>query len=113
MLQRRRGRLGCELLWSSRPCVHFNGPGKYLYVGPTDFEEWNYTDDRHLAWTEFGLISDGHQCLHDAEGDFTEYYLPLLPWVNRLRRVVFLNDKPLTEPDEGAVCKDKGYFTRS
>ncbi|KAL6814661.1 hypothetical protein V8C40DRAFT_255178 [Trichoderma camerunense] len=64
-------------------CLYYDGQGKY--VGPTEFEEWNYINERHLAWSKLGLISDECQFLDDAERDFTEYYLPLLPWVNRLR----------------------------
>ncbi|KAK0760926.1 hypothetical protein N5P37_005867 [Trichoderma harzianum] len=89
-------------------CIHYDGPGQS--IGPIEFEKWNYTDDRQLAWSKSGLIGDERQFLYDAERDFTEYYLPLLPWVNRLRRVVFPNGKPWTEPDEGQYAKMKGIL---
>ncbi|PNP50183.1 hypothetical protein THARTR1_09172 [Trichoderma harzianum] len=89
-------------------CIHYDGPGQS--IGPTEFEKWNYTNDRQLAWSKSGLVGDERQFLYDAERDFTEYYLPLLPWVNRLRRVVFPNGKPWTEPDEGLYAKMKGIL---
>ncbi|KAL6695058.1 hypothetical protein J3F84DRAFT_395316 [Trichoderma pleuroticola] len=89
-------------------CVHYDGPGKY--VGPTEFEEWNYMNERVLSWTKLGLIGDERQFLYDAEQVFTEYYLPLVPWVNRLRKVVFPNDSPWTESDEGLYAKMKGIL---
>lgn len=89
-------------------CIHYDGPGQS--IGPTEFEKWNYTNDRQLAWSKSGLIGDERQFLYDAERDFTEYYLPLLPWVNRLRRVVFPNGKPWTEPCEGLYAKMKGIL---
>lgn len=92
-------------------CVHYDGPGQS--IAPMEFEEWNYTDDRQLAWSKSGLIGNERQFLYDAERDFIDYFLPLLPWVNRLRRVVFPDDKPWMEPDEGSVCKDEGYSSRS
>lgn len=127
------GRLGRERLWPSRLfaalstplcmilnrffwifywiCVHYDGPSKH--VGPTEFEEWNYINERHLAWTKFGLISDKSPFLYDAEGAITENYLRLLPWVNRLRRVLFLNGKPWTEPNKGCMQRCRGFFKKS
>lgn len=89
-------------------CVHYDGPGKY--VGPTVFEEWNYTSERFLSWIKLGLVGSERQFLYDAEELFTRYYLPLVPWVNRLRKVVFPNGKPWTEPDEGLYAKMKGIL---
>ncbi|KAL7945812.1 hypothetical protein V8C42DRAFT_321627 [Trichoderma barbatum] len=89
-------------------CIHYDGPGRS--IGPTEFEDWNYTNERQLAWTKSGLIGDERQFLDDAERDFTEYYLPLLPWVNRLRRAVFPNGKPWVNPDEGLYAEMKGIL---
>ncbi|EHK17632.1 uncharacterized protein TRIVIDRAFT_214149 [Trichoderma virens Gv29-8] len=86
-------------------CIHYDGPG--ISIGATEFEKWNYTNDRQLAWSKSGLVSDEYQFLDDAKRDFTEYYLPLLPWVNKLRKVVFPNGKPWTEPDEGLYARMK------
>ncbi|UKZ79444.1 hypothetical protein TrVFT333_007199 [Trichoderma virens FT-333] len=89
-------------------CIHYDGPG--ISIGATEFEKWNYTNDRQLAWSKSGLVSDEYQFLDDAKRDFTEYYLPLLPWVNKLRKVVFPNGKPWTEPDEGLYARMKGIL---
>ncbi|KAL7957767.1 hypothetical protein V8C34DRAFT_284739 [Trichoderma compactum] len=89
-------------------CIHYDGPGKY--VGPTEFEEWNYANERFLSWTKLGLIGEERQFLYDAEQVFTEYYLPLVPWVNELRKVAFPNGEPWTELDEGLYAKMKGIL---
>ncbi|KAK4085529.1 uncharacterized protein Triagg1_519 [Trichoderma aggressivum f. europaeum] len=89
-------------------CIHYDGPGHS--IGPTALEKWNYTDDMELARFKFGIIGDERPFLSEAKKEFTEYYLPLLPWVNRLRRVVFPNGKPSTEPDEGLYAKMKGIL---
>ncbi|KAE8154788.1 hypothetical protein BDV25DRAFT_135431 [Aspergillus avenaceus] len=68
-------------------CIHYNGPTKE--VGPTDFDCWNYEDDRKLAHSKKGIVNDEGDFLQLAEESFTSYYQPLVPWVNRLRRIVF------------------------
>lgn len=68
-------------------CIHYDGPGKE--VGPTDFDCWNYENDRKLAHSKKGIVVDEGDFLKIAEETFTSYYQPLVPWVNRLRRVVF------------------------
>lgn len=92
-------------------CVHYNGPG--LSRGTTRYEHWNYTNDRTLAWEKSGLITDEGRFLEDVERDFTEYYLPLVPWVNRLRRAVFPNNKPWTEPDDGLYARMKDILQKA
>ncbi|EFW13307.1 conserved hypothetical protein [Coccidioides posadasii str. Silveira] len=70
-------------------CVHYEGPGKGRTVD--DFEEWNYMNTEKLAGAKKGLISDESDFLRIADDNFTPYYRPLVPWVNRLRRTVFPN----------------------
>ncbi|POR33159.1 Uncharacterized protein TPAR_06642 [Tolypocladium paradoxum] len=72
-------------------CVHYDGPGKE--VGPTDYESWNYESDNKLVGSKKGVISDEEDFLKIAEDNFTPYYQTLIPWVNRLRRKVFLNSE--------------------
>ncbi|KAK5996946.1 hypothetical protein PT974_02294 [Cladobotryum mycophilum] len=72
-------------------CIHYNGPG--LAIGPTRFDHWNYENDQDLADLKFAAIIDERTFLDRAERDFTPYYEPLIPWVNRLRREVFPNGK--------------------
>jgi len=68
-------------------CIHYNGPGKD--IGPTEFESWNYDGDDKLADLKKGQVSDEGDFIKRAEKNFTPYYQPLIPWVNRLRRKVF------------------------
>ena len=68
-------------------CLHYDRLGKD--IGPTDFECWNYEDTSKLARLKKGIVDDEEDFLSTAEDNFTSYYQPLVPWVNRLRRVVF------------------------
>ncbi|KKZ67072.1 hypothetical protein EMCG_07243 [[Emmonsia] crescens] len=70
-------------------CVHYEGPGKSKPV--EQFEKWNYMNMEELAGAKKGLISDESDFLRIADDNFTLYYRPLVPWVNRLRRIVFPN----------------------
>ncbi|KAK7418234.1 hypothetical protein QQZ08_011337 [Neonectria magnoliae] len=78
-------------------CIHYNGPGKD--IGPTEFESWNYEDDGKLARSKKGIIDDEVDFLKIAEENFTAYYQPLIPWVNRLRRKVFPNGERWKKPE--------------
>ncbi|KAH8696886.1 hypothetical protein GQ44DRAFT_779472 [Phaeosphaeriaceae sp. PMI808] len=78
-------------------CIHYDGPGKD--IGPTEFECWNYENDRKLAKLKFGTIGDERDFLRTAEENFTPYYHPLIPCVNRLRRKVFPNGGRWRDPD--------------
>lgn len=84
------------LFWT---CVHYNGPGKA--IGPTDFDSWNYESDDKLVGSKKGVISDEEDFLSSAEANFTPYYQPLIPWVNRLRRKVFPNGERWKKPEPG------------
>ena len=68
-------------------CVHYDGPGKD--IGATEFECWNYESDQKLAELKLGLINGERHFLNRITDAFTPYYQPLIPHVNRLRRVVF------------------------
>ncbi|KAJ2891330.1 hypothetical protein MKZ38_000561 [Zalerion maritima] len=70
-------------------CIHYNGPGKD--VGPTEFESWNYESDNKLVRSKKGVIDDEEDFLEMANENFTQYYQPLIPWANKLRRKVFPN----------------------
>ncbi|KAH8654677.1 hypothetical protein BGZ61DRAFT_467601, partial [Ilyonectria robusta] len=80
-------------------CIHYNGPGKD--IGPTDFESWNYESDNKLVGSKKGVISDEEDFLSSAEANFTPYYQPLIPWVNRLRRKIFPNGERWKKPEPG------------
>jgi len=68
-------------------CIHYNGPNEELVV--PQFDKWNYVDMEELAKLKLGTVADEDIFRQRATEYFTPYYEPLIPWVNRLRRVVF------------------------
>ncbi|RYO78216.1 hypothetical protein DL766_009340 [Monosporascus sp. MC13-8B] len=78
-------------------CIHYNGPGKD--IGLTEFESWNYESDNKLIRSKKGEIADEEDFLKTADDNFTSYYRPLIPWVNRLRRKVLPNGKRWKRPE--------------
>ncbi|KAL7899177.1 hypothetical protein HDV63DRAFT_393888 [Trichoderma sp. SZMC 28014] len=78
-------------------CIHYDENG--ADIGPTEFESWNYDSDNQLALSKKGLISDEVDFLALADENFTDHYLPFVPWVNRLRRKVFPNGKRWKKPN--------------
>ncbi|KAE9568915.1 hypothetical protein CGCF415_v014078 [Colletotrichum fructicola] len=68
-------------------CIHYDADGKD--VGPTEFDSWNYESDNKLVRLKKGEIIDEEDFLRNAGENFTSYYQPLIPWVNRLRKGVF------------------------
>ena len=71
-------------------CVHHNGPNQKGRVVPK-YDLWNYVDMKELAKTKKGEVADEGDFIETAEENFTPYYQPLIPWVNRLRKAVFPN----------------------
>jgi Fungal protein kinase len=69
-------------------CIHYHGPNGKGSIVPR-FEKWNYVDMGELAELKKGTIADEGDFLKTAEENFTAYYQSLIPWVNRLRKVVF------------------------
>lgn len=69
-------------------CIHYDGPNTKSRVVPK-FEKWNYMDTEELAKAKKGEVADEGDFLKTAEDNFTSYYQPLIPWANRLRKVVF------------------------
>ncbi|TWU72040.1 hypothetical protein ED733_001671 [Metarhizium rileyi] len=70
-------------------CIHYNSSGDSNLI--PHFETWNYIDTEQLAVIKKGEIVDEEDFLRKAGKNFTRHYQPLLPWVNRLRRIVFPN----------------------
>ena len=69
-------------------CVHYSGPiGEH--VGSTKYEQWNYHPTGDLANFKAGVVAYEPDFLDTIRADFTSYYAPLIPWVNKLRREVF------------------------
>ncbi|KAK2761092.1 hypothetical protein CKAH01_16387 [Colletotrichum kahawae] len=69
-------------------CIHYDGDGKE--VGSTRFDRWNYDSDNTLAELKMGMVADEQYFQQKATENFTLYYQPLVPWVNKLRKEVFL-----------------------
>ncbi|KAI1362296.1 hypothetical protein F5Y08DRAFT_341741 [Xylaria arbuscula] len=82
------------LFWT---CVHYdsNGHGR-----ETDFTKWNEVDTMTLADLKKAVIDDDKDFINKADGYFTDYYKPLIPWVDKLRRVVFPNGRRWQQADE-------------
>ncbi|KAL7755607.1 hypothetical protein ACKLNR_014134 [Fusarium oxysporum f. sp. zingiberi] len=70
-------------------CIHYNGADEARVV--LEFDKWNYVDMGELANLKKGQVSHEGDFIKTAEENFTSYYQPLVPWVNRLRKVVFPN----------------------
>ncbi|KAL8303375.1 hypothetical protein RB601_003674 [Gaeumannomyces tritici] len=70
-------------------CIHYKGPDEGRAV--PRFEKWNYVDTEELAELKKGQVSHEGDFIRTTEENFTPYYQPLIPWVNRLRKAVFPN----------------------
>jgi len=68
-------------------CIHYNGPNEERVV--PQFDKWNSVDTEELAKLKLGTVSDEGIFNKTTTEHFTEYHKPLIPWLNRLRRVVF------------------------
>ncbi|KAK4197016.1 hypothetical protein QBC40DRAFT_342334 [Triangularia verruculosa] len=83
-------------------CIHFHGP-KTDRVVPR-FDKWNYvdTDERaeELAGLKLIIVSKEEMFIKTTTKYFTQYYQPLAPLMNSLRKVVFPGDKPWKHEDE-------------
>ena len=71
-------------------CVHCTAPEERRTV--ESFEEWNHMDSQRLARLKKAYVSDQRDFVSSIERHFTPYCRPLLPWVERLRTVVFPGD---------------------
>ncbi|KAI0430871.1 hypothetical protein F5Y09DRAFT_306398 [Xylaria sp. FL1042] len=79
-------------------CIHYKGPGQEGKA--TEFEKWNNLNIEELARDKKGIISDERDFVRIVEGNFTSYYRPLIPWVNKLRRVVFPDGRRWQHTDD-------------
>lgn len=105
------------ILWI---CIHYDGPGMSRVV--RKFEIWNYVDTEELANLKKGIIAHEGDFIHMTDEHFSDFYKPLSPWVNRLRKIVFPNGGRWEEEDKGlysrmktmlkAACKDPEVLTQ-
>ncbi|KAL8284310.1 hypothetical protein RB600_008939 [Gaeumannomyces tritici] len=92
----------CVLFWI---CIHCDGPGKGTVVA--QFDKWNYANTEELTRLKKGEISDEGDFIKAAEEYFTPYYKPMVPWVNRLRKVVFPNGRRWENEDSRLYTRMK------
>ncbi|KAK4151065.1 hypothetical protein C8A00DRAFT_45663 [Chaetomidium leptoderma] len=69
-----------------------------------EFDKWNYANTEELAKLKLGTVSDKDIFLNTTEF-FTEYYRPLLPCVNELRRAVFPGGGKWKREDDGLYTR--------
>jgi hypothetical protein len=67
-------------------CVHYSGPDG-SQVQSTDYD-WNFISPMNLGRLKAGTIND-QNFPSNAREEFTDFYRPLAPCVDNLRRVVF------------------------
>jgi hypothetical protein len=84
-------------------CIHYGGPQKARVV--PRFHKWNYLDSEELTGAKKGVVDVERAFLKTAQTNFTPYYQPLLPCVNRLRRKVFPNGERWRSPNP-QLCLD-------
>jgi hypothetical protein len=84
-------------------CIHYQGPEARALE--TEFDCWNYEETVKLAKLKLGTVSDQDIFLETMNQHFTPYFTPFIPWMNRLRRVVFPNGRLRKEEDEGLASK--------
>ncbi|KAL7931331.1 hypothetical protein V8C35DRAFT_282676 [Trichoderma chlorosporum] len=65
-------------------CIHYDGQNSRVVER---FDKWNYMDTDDLADQKLGIVADESNFISRITNNFTPYYQPLIPWVNRLRKV--------------------------
>lgn len=83
-------------------CIHNDGPDRSRFV--RDYEKWNFMTMDDLAEFKKGIVSHEGDFLSRTES-FMEFYQPLKPWVNRLRKLVFPNGARWEKEDTGLYTR--------
>ncbi|KAH6977655.1 serine/threonine-protein kinase Sgk2 [Ilyonectria destructans] len=89
-------------------CIHYNGPDDGKPV--PRFEKWNYVDTDELAELKKGQVSHERDFIKTTREYFTSHYQPLIPWVNRLRKVVFPNGRRWEKEDDQLYLRMNGIL---
>ncbi|RSL81220.1 hypothetical protein CDV31_017054, partial [Fusarium ambrosium] len=84
-------------------CIHYDGPDKDRAV--PRFDKWNFMDTEELAVSKTGVISNEGDFRRIVDGNFTSYYQPLIPWINRLRKTVLPNGRRWEREDRGLYAR--------
>ena len=69
--------------------IYYNRPNRKGNI-VNRFNKWNSIDMKELAKIKKGEVDNKGDFLKGVGDNFLLYYQPLIPWVNRLRKVVFL-----------------------
>jgi hypothetical protein len=77
------------------------------------FEKWNYMHTDELAEIKSGIVVNEKHFLDAIREHFTPYYQSLVPWVNRLRRVVFPMGKPWESKDRELYFQMKALLEKA
>jgi len=80
-------------------CIHYTGPNGTGRVVP-EFESWNYMTTGALATMKAGTIHNERRFMMTMRDFVTPYFQPLVPYVNRLRRLVFPNGSEWLSEDK-------------
>ncbi|KAL2415158.1 hypothetical protein ABEF91_003133 [Exophiala dermatitidis] len=89
-------------------CVHYEGPGQGRVV--RRFDHWNTADTEVLATLKLGTVADEELFGKTMTDYFTQYYEPLIPWVSKLRRIVFPDGLRWKREDLGLYTSMKGVL---
>ncbi|EXA28664.1 hypothetical protein FOVG_19742 [Fusarium oxysporum f. sp. pisi HDV247] len=79
-------------------CIHYDGANRGRVV--PQFDKWNYVDMEELAKLKLGTVAKEALFMKTITDSTTPYYMPLIPWLNVLRKTVFPRDKPFERDDE-------------
>jgi hypothetical protein len=66
-----------------------------------------------LAGDKAGLVTAEQDFLQRINRDFTDYYKPLIPWINTLRREVFPSGHRWTEQDISLCDRMRAVLERA
>jgi len=78
------------------------------------YERWNFRSPDDLAGDKIGLVAAREQdFLYRINTDFTDYYTPLVPWINRLGREVFPSNRRWTEQDPSLYDRMRDVLERA
>ncbi|KAK3369428.1 hypothetical protein B0T24DRAFT_632561 [Lasiosphaeria ovina] len=66
-------------------CIHYTRPDKSRPI--IEFDKWNYIDTEELAKLKLGTMAKESLFIKTITDNFTPYYEPLIPLLNRLRKI--------------------------
>lgn len=79
-------------------CIHYDEAHRKRVV--LEFDNWNFAGMNVLARLKLGYVADEALFIKTITDSFTSYFEPLIPWVNKLRKVVFPKGEWRRQDDE-------------